>query len=38
MHDLNTLLGVMTEYFGGVLVLVLTFLILLVMALPLMGA
>ncbi len=26
MHDLNTLLGVMTEYFGGVLVLVLTFL------------
>ena len=62
MHDLNTLLGVMTEYFGGVLVLLLTFLcwhldrhgkatfttkaayvaltclILLVMALPLMGA
>ncbi len=26
MHDLNTLLGVMTEYFGGVLVLILTFL------------
>ena len=26
MHDLNTTLGVMTEYFGGVLVLVLTFL------------
>jgi hypothetical protein len=26
MHDLNTLLGVMSEYFGGVLVLVLTFL------------
>jgi hypothetical protein len=26
MNDLNTLLGVMTEYFGGVLVLVLTFL------------
>jgi hypothetical protein len=62
MHDLNTTLGVMTEYFGGVLVLVLTFLcwhfdrrgranfttkasyvaltclILLVMALPLVGA
>jgi len=26
MHELNTLLGVMTEYFGGVLVLILTFL------------
>ena len=62
MHDLNTLIGVMTEYFGGVLVLVLTFLcwhldrrgranvttkasyialtclILVIMALPLMGA
>ena len=62
MHDLNTLIGVMTEYFGSVLVLLLTFLcchfdrrgranvttkasyvvltclILLVMALPLMGA
>ena len=62
MHDLNTLLGVMTEYFGSVLVLVLTFLcwhfdrreranvttkasyvaltclILVIIALPLMGA
>jgi hypothetical protein len=62
MHDLNTLIGVMTEYFGSVLVLLLTFLcwhfdrhgranvtikasyialtrlILVIMALPLMGA